>query len=196
MNNPQLEALAKLILPALFFVIAWALNQVLSRDAAQLPGGMRPPRPPGGLPPAPMPGDRAGREVIWQEAPPPIPRREPMAGPDEIIIIGTETRPARTGPVVPVRRRRSRSNQAAARPAPVPPAPRPEASPTPAAARVPLPVRAAPVNLARLRASLASPERLREAFMLQEILGRPVALRGIERAARSGGSAAAPGPPS
>lgn len=178
MNNAQFEALAKLILPALFFVIAWALNQVLNREAAP-GGGMRPARPPGGLPPAPLPGDRGGRDLIWQEAAPPLPRREPMAGPDEIIIIGSETRPPRGGPVVPVRRRRPPPTAAPARPEPPRPvAPPPSLAPSAATAE-PLPSKVVPrsATLGALRETLMSPTRLRDALMLREILDPPVALR-------------------
>jgi hypothetical protein len=177
MNNNELEILAKLIIPALF-LIAWALNQVLNKEAQQPPAGPLPRRPPGGLPPAPMPGQRpAPREVIWQESPPPPPRREPMAGPDEIIILGSETKPLRPSPAVPVRRRRSRSAP------PAPPKPEPP-RPAISAARPPAPPPPPPIavlvfpSLAKVREALSSPARLREAILLREIFDKPLALRG------------------
>jgi hypothetical protein len=176
MNQNQLEILAKLIIPALF-LLAWALNQVLNKEAPAPPAGPLPRRPPGGLPPAPMPGQRpAPREVIWQETAPPPPRREPMAGPDEIIILGSETRPARPAPVVPVRRRRPRSAP------PAPPKPEPPkptlATDRPAAPIIPPPSPATvDPALAAIRQALTSPARLRQAFLLREILDRPLTLR-------------------
>lgn len=195
MNQNNLEFLIKAVIPALVMIV-WAISQVMNREAPQPPpgrGGPWPNRPPGGLPPARMPGEGAGpREVIWQEGPPPPPRREPAAGPDEILILGTETRPVRPAPPGPPRRtRRPRPAQAGA-PRPEPARPKssslvgdrsaatslksapgtPEPSPATAAPRDAVAPRAA-----GFREALADPARLRDALVLGEVLGTPLALR-------------------
>jgi hypothetical protein len=193
--NKDFEILIKLIVPALV-LIAWAINQMTSKEAPPVP--KRPPlppgRPPGGLPPAPMPGERLGpREVIWTEAPPPPPRRELPAGPDEIIILGTETRPVRPSsgrPTTQPRARGPRRPRPAQAPRPEPPRPKPPLSspvtttglgPTSAEAQRPAPLldrpQSAGIDLDVLRAALASPSRIREVMMLNEILQPPRALR-------------------
>jgi len=106
MNN-NFEILAKLIVPA-FFLIVWALNQILNKEAPATPArGSRPVGPPGGRPPTPAPASPPKRKQnaeerafatadpksgAWVSSPdargnPPI----VLAGDDEVIILGSET---------------------------------------------------------------------------------------------------------
>jgi hypothetical protein len=200
----DLEILIKLIIPAIV-LIGWAINQVSNREAPAPPRRPFPPGPPpppgGGLPPAPMPGERAGpREVIWTEAPPPPPRRELPAGPDEILILGTETRPVKPPPPSPGRPSVSPRSRSPRRPRAAQP-PRPElsrprpglagdlargpdtlpAAPEPPAARSPDRLTAPALDPAQLRAAIASPARIREAIVLNELLQPPLSVRRARR---------------
>ena len=89
----KFELIAKLIVPA-FFVIVWIINQLTNKETPATPvRGGRPVGPPGARPPAPplqSEEDRAfatadPRTGAWPQNRPPA-----AAGPDEIVILGTE----------------------------------------------------------------------------------------------------------
>ncbi len=120
MNN-NVELLIRLIIPALF-VVAWALNQVLSKEARPAP----PPRGPvpdpfrNRLPPARRPADDPFLGKFERLAPPP-PRPSPTLNPgQEFVIVESETRSARapsTAAAPPTPSRAGRRNRNPRRPA-------------------------------------------------------------------------------
>lgn len=221
MNN-DLDALLKLIIPAIFLIV-WAISQLANREEPQ-PKPRPLPRGGGGLPPRPLPGPRPREAGGPREQPPmrwgepaeplatvpqePEPRRGP-APPDEIVILGTEIRPPRPTPHRPASRGSSRprpapgSRRTPQTPAPIRPEPitpphadlsglgslttpiqpfatgaqgRPLPIATPAAAPGPPTIAPMPIT-EQVRGALGSPERVREALVLNELLAPPLALR-------------------
>lgn len=211
MNNNEL--LIRLIIPALF-LLAWALNQVMNKDARPEPPQRGPLPDPfrNRLPPAQRPAGGTFVERFERTAPPP-PRPSPMMRPgEEIVIVETETRPLRppsAATATPTPSRPGRRNRNPRRPQPATP-------PSGTAAKKGEPARqstlsnlatgltGAPVNvpvggingmspgiadadprlfnqspaLDELRDAIASPDRIRQAILLNEILQPPLALRG------------------
>jgi hypothetical protein len=120
MNN-KFEILAKLIVPA-FFLIVWALNQILSKETPATPArGNRPVGPPGGRPapakPKPKPNeeDRAfaaadPKSGAWVSASDSRGNKPVvLAGDDEVLILGSET--VRRLPPAKPRTQSSRGNR-------------------------------------------------------------------------------------
>lgn len=191
----NLGDLLKLVIPALFLVI-WAVNQLLGKEEVTAPPRGQPIGPrPGGLPPAPRPP--ASQEVPqgWTSSPtappqPPTPRPKPVAfQPEDVFVIradgdsivrpapGPALRPARSKPP------RKRSEPAASRRLGEPLPTSVNAAPIDVNLGVssssPTPV---PTTTAHPLAELIrSPGRLREALILNEVLGPPRALRGVRR---------------
>ncbi len=222
MNNNAIEVLMKLIVPAIF-LIAWALNQLFNKESPASPNRSGPslgPRSGGGLPPAPRPGPRNAEEQGRNPATLRWPKdatNDPMAraggsqpaGSDEIIILGTETRPPRrSGP--PSRGRGGRRGRPGAAPEPE----REESTrknvlnldlPKPISQSIDLrpvmeplvgpimpldpkatdTVRPVPIGTALtaldLQISVRDPARLREAILLSELLQPPVSQRRPQR---------------
>ena len=192
MNN-NWDNLLKLTI-MLFFGAIWALTSLFNRESKPAPA-----RPPG---PRPSTGPKPGEPTLRWAPPPSAPtaRRVPI-GDDDILIIGSDApRPAaRPGP-----RRQSKARAAAPAPKPVEPAPsRPKLGGVSQSVSQHLnrtslglaPATGSPPTLEAGRAwagkdaklgpvvqsitaSLADPARLREAFVLNEILQRPISLRG------------------
>jgi hypothetical protein len=81
----NIEIVLKLLVPILFLVV-WALNQVLSRDAKQAPG------PIARKPPVPPPGGGWGGPASMER------RLGPNTGRDEVVILPGERRPASPQP--------------------------------------------------------------------------------------------------
>ena len=166
----NMDALFKLVVPAIFLLF-WALGQVLNKEVKP------PPRPIPGPPPPLPPG---GQNPVAEPFRPPAPARPP-----EILILETRTgnEPTRPG--------RSRRGTRARPPAPAPAAPRPGLVTLSAKLDAPAPAatheaaRVAPVpphpSLTALREALTTPERTRQALLVAEILGPPVALRSRRR---------------
>ena len=185
----------KLIVP-LIFLAFWGLKQIFEREPQRQPGrpagfGPRPDAPPGGPRPGVAPGVR-DPAVRWSGQGAPPSRRD-----DEVIIIRPESilpdsPSARPG----ANRRRSQPRPTSQRIEPERPRPITSAI-TPLVAQ---PLRGlGPISLAKqadvvatttasaplaapaIAQALRSPERLREAFILNEVLQPPVALRRIRR---------------
>jgi hypothetical protein len=203
MNN--LDPLLRLLVPLIIFLVISALNQIFNKEtgAAAAKGQGLGPRP-GGLPPAPRPGERAGvgDPNLLRYGPSGSSRRNEF---EDIIVLRPEpTRPsARSAP----QRRQGRGKSAA------PAAPKAAESAAsrslgtnvtqkidtsqimrPLAELEPITSRSAasessrlgtsaspgPLdlpNLAGLRQTLTSPSKIREAFLLNEILQPPLSLR-------------------
>jgi hypothetical protein len=186
--------LFKLIVPAVLLLV-WALNQLFNKEVnppINRGTGLGP--RPGGLPPAPRSMDRGTG-----------------GNADDVLVIRPETIRAQPRPGTSVAaRRQARAKPAAPAPAKRPePAPsrtlgaplsqgvaqtidrpldvRPLAQATSAqseSAKVTAPIGPATVPnpaLLGLRAALGSPARLRETFVLNELLQPPLALRGRRR---------------
>lgn len=194
MNN--VEELLKLLIPA-FFLVLWALNQLLNKDtnAPGAPGraGAAPVARPGGLPPAPRPMERA------REAPAPSrPASKPTAGPgrdnDIIILPPDNVRPSKGR-----RAGRSRSGAdgqpagtaqpfgSAERGAANRPLVETAASGSPSSSPPSLPLGTlhigvpSPLTSNQIRSTLGSIDRIREAFVLSELLSPPVSRRSRRR---------------
>jgi hypothetical protein len=186
MNN--VEELLKLLIPA-FFLVLWALNQLLNKEsnAPQAPGrpGGLGPRP--GVPPTPRPAMERPREVPV----PPRPQTTPAGRDDEIVILRSETvRPPAPGNVR--RGQRARPGRGVGRQGAAPAARtgyegkaetrsliemRPTQGPveTPQETlRIGVP---SPISADDLRSRMRSLDRVREAILLNEILQPPVSLR-------------------
>ncbi|MFO0959458.1 MAG: hypothetical protein U0800_18830 [Isosphaeraceae bacterium] len=198
----NLADLLKLIIPAIFLVI-WAVNQLLGKEEVTAPPRGQPVGPrPGGLPPAPRPP--VSREVPqgWPSpsaaATPPRakPKADAFADSDDIFVIRGDGDPfVRPAPKPSIHRRAARSRPAAAPKAPEPAAPKRLGAPLPTGlTNTPIdvklnertststpaiePLTTPPHPLAEL---IRSPGRLREALLLNEILGPPRSLRGHRR---------------
>ncbi len=200
-NNP--EALLKLVVPAIFFIL-WAVNQLFNKEKAAARGAVSPifgPRP-GGLPPAPRPGERGRpqsppyRDVTYEQAPALGRRPNPGSGrqADDLLVIRDERRPTpaqsakprgarpQAPPTNPARSGRG-SSQAGRNPAgagKAPPAPPAYVSVTPTALMSDLPSKISdqgPMPFTQLRDSLTNPQRVREAFLLNELIQPPVSMR-------------------
>ena len=201
----------------LSFMVFWALSSLFNRDGKPKPPAQRmpnlPPRPAGGVRPAP-PTQRWGTPGQQPSPAPALPATRPArpAGDDGIVILSSETRPPREGIG------RSSVNLASKRPSKGKPVvPQRKAEPTPArpglagvsqnvnqhlanatiemaplsgmpsvatATAVDLGMtagRAADSSITGPRSavawSLADPIRLREAFVINEILQPPVSMR-------------------
>lgn len=192
----NLGDLLKLIIPALFLVI-WAVNQLLGKEEVTAPPRGQPIGPrPGGLPPAPRPPASASQQVPQGSAQPASPAQPPrpkpasFANPEEIFVIRADAepnpRPAPRPAPAPARRQ--------PRPKPSKRAPEPTApkwlTPLPTSLETtPLSVQAPSAGPATslttavhpLAELVRSPDRLREALILNEVLGPPRALRGPRR---------------
>lgn len=181
---PDVIAMFKLIVPMVLLAI-WVMSLITGKDQQQQQGqrpGQRPtpPRvPPGGMAPS-RPGDGAPLVIV----------RNPRTGQE--ILVGGEYPPAWSRRPEPPPRPRDPDSRRPARPRP------PEKGPAPVVpnkvavpslirggtgsasqpSAPPAPSRSArPAPAAGLAASLRSPERIREAFILSEILKPPLALR-------------------
>lgn len=202
MNN-NLDNLFKLLVPVVFMIL-WALNQLFNKENAPQQAG----RPSGGLGPRPgsQPGSPALRSSPAPSRPeglgprPSFPTTQPDSSPvgdDEIMILRSESIQPPVGPKVTPREprepRRSRGRPVRAgesRPArPVrSPEPRPlpsqapaltPATPPPSTSDSPILIGVPPqLSAARVQQALNHPARVREAYLVSEILRPPVALRG------------------
>lgn len=217
MNN-NAEALLKLLVPAIFFLI-WAINQVVNRETPTPPqrnGNPLGPRP-GGLPPAPRPVERSRpqpssyRDVTYEQAPSYPARTATSTKTDQdFLIIRDDGRavpasPAGRSSAPPEGRRQpktrgnrpggsepgsqrarrqgngpqaNRESSAVSRAPIARPAITPQDSSAPSSTEPAQPPRSDLSPLAaRLRQSLSSPDRIREAWLLNELLGPPVSQR-------------------
>jgi hypothetical protein len=120
MNN-NVELLIRLIIPALF-LLAWALNQVLNKEAppapqrGPIPDPFRNVRPPGQRPPGTL------LERLERNAPPQRPTPTLRPG-QEIVIVESESRPSRPQQKPPQQQQQSaqrgeRRNRQPRRPSP------------------------------------------------------------------------------
>jgi hypothetical protein len=197
----DLSDLFKLLIPAVFLVF-WALNQLFGREDAAA-GRTAPPGPrPGGLPPAPRTRspERQPTASDWSggrtfDIPPrPTTTATTTLPPEEVLVIGGE--PRRPGSA---RGRTQAGGRRGGRgKGPAPPqagesaAPRSLVEPLVQSLAIspltPTPTPAAPESpafaptwtaqsLLEMAQSLRSPERLREALLVSEILGPPKARR-------------------
>lgn len=94
MNNNNVDILIRLIIPALF-LLAWALNQVLNKEAPPQP--QRGPNPDpfrNRLPPAQRPPGTL-LERLERTAPPPPKPAPPLRPGQEMVIVESESRPSR-----------------------------------------------------------------------------------------------------
>ncbi len=202
------DLLIRLIIPAVLLVF-WALSNLFNRDNTAAKDGMpRPsplgPRPSSSFPPAP-------RDRPSGSPPPTTPSRYAGGPKEDVLIIRAETPPPRPGSQPRRNAGRPRREPSSGPRRPVePPPPRPrdqvggrisadvnQALPTSidlrplsqsvGDARVdassfgqPAPA-ARPSSLPDLRAILSDPDRVREAFLLNIILGPPVSRGGRRR---------------
>lgn len=197
----NLADLLKLVIPAIFLVI-WAVNQLLGKEEVTAPPRGQPIGPrPGGLPPAPRPPVSRDVSQGWPSpasspAPPQVKPKAPSTDTDDIFVIRGDADPfVRPGRGQASARRQSRTRPAAPPKAPEPAAPKRLATPLPtglitapidvklnaqsfANTPPPQPLTAPAHPLAEL---IRSPGRLREALLLNEILGPPRSLRGTRR---------------
>ena len=178
-NNPA--DLLKLLLP-IFFLVLWAVSQIMNRQGAARSRnaglGVNPrPNPglgprPGGLPPAPRPNNRP---TYREPTPPP---NRPGASDDGIVILSEESaRRNRPGPG-PGKGRGGKPNRRPANapaPAALPASKAPEVDFTGISAVKADALR--PPEIRSLREALRSPERFREALILNELLGPPISRR-------------------
>lgn len=176
----------------LFFLLVWAINQVINnqpRPEEKLPAGRR---PGGGGPPR----DDAGAD--WEPTPPLArPRTLNRSGDPDIVILEMASRPLRSpaprtsgSPRGRRAARRPTANTAPAQPKRDEPPRTKKALEAPplgatattgqASAEITRAVSAWPdetPQLKMLRQALASPESARQMFLLKEVFDRPLALR-------------------
>jgi hypothetical protein len=188
-----MDDLLKLLFPA-FFLVLWALNQLLNKEGTPQPqprpGGLGP-RPGGALPPAPRPAERPRTAAAGPARPAPA-RVGPPGRDDDIVILRSESvRPAPGARTNRGRAARAGKPKAAAEVVPrqtdgrslttVAPSVAPSAAAAPASQGTLLIGVPARLTGQDIRRALGSLDRVREAILINEVLQPPVSRRGPRR---------------